>query len=185
MEVCKNVPRPLSLIVEGVESGAQIAAALAPKASSIFSIFNKVSSPVMSNLSKFAIVLAPIAVAADITFLVFDYKKENVAVDNCDKAIGRLEEMKSSLQEHSKELQRRKTLLIERRCNAELFEQEAKHKELKRQNVSKHKELKMNGLRNAGEKAWKLGVFHFASCISCKFIGLVKRLIEFVPTVSS
>lgn len=171
MEVCKNVPRPLSLIVEGVESGAQIAAALAPKASSIFSIFNKVSSPVMSNLSKVAIVLAPIAVAADITFLVFDYKKENVAVDNCDKAIRRLEEMKSSLQEHSKELQRRKTLLIERRCNAELFEQEAKR--LEAQRIEEAKRLEAQRIEDERiEKRWRESME--IRCISFCFLHFLQ-----------
>lgn len=120
----------MSLIIEGIESGAQITAALAPK--SIFTFFNSLSTPVMSGLSKAAIVLAPISVALDITSLVFEYKKQNTSADMCNKTLKELKEYKSSLQEHNRVLIAQRERLTERRHKALQLEQEVKRLEEKR-----------------------------------------------------
>lgn len=175
IETVKNIHRPISLIIEGVESGTQITAALAPK--SIFSFFNSFSTPVMSSLSKAAVVLAPISVALDITSLVFEYKKENTSAEICNETLKKLKEIQSALQKRRKLLETQKKLLIERRCTAKVFEQEVRQLEAIRkeeerieQEVRQLEAKRMEKERI--EQLWREDIVSFCILYFRKFMGL-------------
>lgn len=192
-EVFKNIHRPISLIIEGIEGGAQITAALAPR--TILSFFNSFSTPVMSGLSKAAIVLAPISVALDVTSLVFEYKKENKSAGMCNETLKKLKELKSDLQDRSKALAELIKLLTERRCKAELFEKEVRRLEAirieeEREELRRLEAIRMEEVREELrrleairmeeeriEQLWRenMGIKFVSFCILyfCQFMGLI------------
>lgn len=98
--VAQNLSRPINVIMDSVEAGAQISVALAPKASlGLFTLFTSTPAPVLSTLSKVSIVMAPITVAIDIAALVYAYMADNPSINTCNEAIEELEKRKSYLQE--------------------------------------------------------------------------------------